>query len=571
MKNVYTTPNMIYKPGAYIFDFIKNRNFDSYKELLAKQMSFGQEQTSVILFLSAIMMDGLQSRLALEMAFNVFHELHHYLQDLTIHACIVKSEFQDKLHKYLCIASNIKGLKYPLFERGNEISNKSIIESTALTKDLNYIHDIYVSLFQCHYDAPDNLKFVSACEDSSSPYHLSLCYQDLVEAHAYWKTLLNVLHSVDNSEQSKLVRDYLNDTNYFPFICKEHFVGCNDDAFRSKKKYLAVFLVFMTVMGVNKSFVDYFHDGDFTMFKNSQIEFFLFTFICLLEISLSIPNPDFVISSIRSGKSIDDFSVVHRFYRFIEKIRKNGLPPSVENEYWFDTLAKWFADDEILSYEKTNNSVGVYLEERSQINGEIVAVSQVRAMLHRKRYPYYFFHYTPILLLGNLEIPLYIYYDGKIEAIICSNKGFTNFVKEDGTHLSCYDEFFLKEDILKYKDQSKGFDLAILQHNARGMFREIINRQMAHSIMESLLNGEYFCCPFKKGLCPYYQDGKHGFYCNEIHDMSYVSQFCKSNIIRRLDYKKIVDDESGKFPDCMFINYMHDYHFNYMNIHFDSL
>lgn len=554
-----------------MFDFIEDRSFNLNKENLIKQMSMEQEQSSAILILYNIMTEGMNSRLTLEMAVNVFHELHHYLQDLTIHACIVKSEIQDIQYKYLRLVSNIKGLKYPLFEGENKISNKHIIESTTFIKDLQYLHDIYISLFQSSYDVPNNFKLVSICEESSSSYHLSLCYQDLVEAHAYWKTLLNVLHFVKNDKQSKLVHDYLNDIHYFPFICKEKYIGCDEKTFKSKKKYLSAFFVFITMMGVSKSFVDYFQKGDFTTFKNSEIEFYLFTFVCLLEISLSIPTPNVITKSIRAGENVENFSVVHRFYRFINKIIKNGFPLNVENEYWFKTLAKWLTNGEVLNYEETDNDVGMYLEERAQLGGEIVATSQVRAMIHRKRYPYYFFNYIPIILLQNLEVPIFIYNNGKIDTIICFNNGFTDFIKEDISHLSCYDEFFLRENILKYKNQSKGFDLSILQHNARGMFREIINRQMAHSITESLLNGEYFCCPFKKGLCPYYQNGKHGFYCNEIHDMSHVSQFCKSNIIRWLDYKKFVDDESGNFPDCMFINYMHDYHFNYTNIHFDSL
>lgn len=566
------SPNMVYKSGAYIFDIVGLQSSEWYRELTSDDDFIkDKDKPLFILILSHILLKGMQSQSSLEIMFNIFHELHHYIQDLTIQACIARSEFNDYLQSQISVASHVDGLKYPLFSIKNRTHNQYRLDSIALTKNLFLFYEIYESLYKKSYEIPSEFNFYSynsSNEDERERLPISLTYQDLIEAHAYWKTLLNILHSVNTDKHNLLVHNYLKDTNYIPFMYNEKYVYCEHKILLAKRKYITAFFIYMVALGSCKEIVDYFNRGDFKSFKKSQFDIYLLNFISLLEISLCTPSPLQIINSIKSGKRIEDFSFVHRFYRFIQKIKNKGLPACIEDEYYFNTLAKYLTSDEIFSYEEADYDIGSHVNNRAKTHYEIVAWSQYRAMNCKKSYPNYFCHINPISFLQDLEIPLFICLNGKIDIIICSQKVLTNCV-DDKNPLSVYNEFFIKRDIRKYLDQSKGFDLCIFQHNAKGMLREIINRQFSHSILESLSTGEYFSCPLNASLCPYYKNGETDFYCKELYRMDSVKKFCKNNVIRYPGYKGIVDDESGNTPDCMYINYMYDNNIKFYNIQFE--
>lgn len=493
-----------------------------------------------------------------------FHELNHYIQDLSLTSCIAEGDFKDKISTALIVLSNEKGLFYPLMKNENRLHNQNALKESQggeMFKALEDIYDVYHFIYKKAHHKPQTTEYDYNSPNEHFFEHFALSYNDLLECYAYVKSYHDLFTYVRTEEEIGKVNQYLNANNVFPFVSegKQFGVDINLKEFNKALPshfYHTAQLLFMAAMPENwGEIIRYYHEDCPKNFHGSMAEMTLIELYLTLEVALNIPDCDYILEQVTTEKvSKEFFSPVHRFYKVIKTIRDNGgFPDAVEGIPFYFTFFNWVANQNGWPiYEKTFNRILSSLSYRFEKYHEAVTSLQTRVLskkLHGN--PHHFFA-PPAYLAFVCGLPLISRNAKQLELVHVLG----NMIKESTGLADMYHTYF--GEIRKANIEK---DMEAIVMNGVAMLRETACRIMSHCVQQALLRKGVFRCPFGESDCP--MSNKK---CKQINDIFSVGEYCKLLILRSEKVKMLLTEELGNMPNCMLLNYLLDYNYNIQNI-----
>ncbi len=539
-------PNLVYKPNSFYIEDREGNYVDSIYN-----NNDGKDVNRLLSYL-----DEELDIDTLDAAISINHEANHYIQDLSVNACIVKGELSDRLTALIVELSKCKDIRFPLSDQNNYRHNHSIDLNDDYKDILRIIDDlnkIQNSLFGKH-TKPDTekYKYDSPNEDLFRQNEISVDF--FLETYAYHKAYWDAFrHFEKNEKVSDLLHELVKRERVYPIHRQGNKFYVDDYnrhiMMRSRYQLINMLLMFSVDNDV-ENYLDYCKKEIPKNYCGSHAFFTHTTHQLIFEAAINIPSLDHILTEVYCNKKdIEQFSPVHRFYLIIKAIRdNNGYPDSVDGENYFKTFYNWVADKyKWLRYDETYGSIMTSLSERAEESGEIFINYQIKATYCKYLDFITFYNSSPDDIIRQLALPL----------VISSANGLI-FYQYDGNItwaptglVNVYERFF--GPVYKYESCYNEQDLmSKSMNNSRNALREIICRLFSKSLNDKILRNNQFLannmyrCPFSDMNCP-----RKSSQCRAFSSFEEVFPNCCKIISRG-------DNGGDNTYDCMFYNYLKD-------------
>lgn len=506
---------------------------------------------------------------------SINHELNHYLQELSINACITEGHFLDYISAYSRELTQKSYFCFPLMNKENRIYNESLVDQLDETDwvrlaNLYKMYDVYKYIYRTIHVKPNRPEYDlgDAVNGIFSEYGMSLKY--ILESYAFHKAYLDCfLQDAENDEEStRLLAEIIRKDKVYPLYDKEGKI-CTENFFRditcnAQYQYLDLLLVVSCLPVSIKEYLDYCEKEMPRNYRNSVALVAHSAQKIIIETALNIPSLDFIMSSIENKKyDIEVFSPVHRIYKIIKTIRDNGgYPESKTDEDFFKTFFDWCAEINYWpSYEESMRSVIRALTKRAVQQKECIPNYQKNAIICKDKAYGKFSQSLPMELLSKLSVPLVISNERGLEVLqLMGNLQYNTAGLLDFYHI------WFNMPVRRYipisdKMFKKELYGAIL-NNHQGAIREILNRIFSVAVTKTLTEDGCFKCPLAENGCH-----RRTEKCKEFEKFACNLQSCKNYVFRSEKSKSFEGDNGkGNFLDCMFLNYLVDYSYNLNNL-----
>lgn len=533
----------------------------------ADEILFSEEDVADIT--SSLTANTFSDEKAFKRAISLGHEVNHYMQELSINACITSGFFRDYLTAYAKILSNNSAIKFPL----NNIDNYEYNHNSTLCDSyqrvlttMDNMQDVYRFIFLKKHRKPKTKEYLYNSPNEKLFIEKEICYDDLLESYAFYKSYWDFFYFNQEGESAKILKKILHDTNFCPIKFKDgqYVIENLKQTFEYVYPYQIVHFLIVVGLPYDTSMKNYLEYCDKEMpfnYQKSPASIVHSAMKVILETALYIPSFDFIMDSLQKNiYDADVFSPVHRFYKIIKTIRDNGgYPDSINGEDYFETFFKFVASkNHWPSYEETFNSMCTMLAQRAKEGKEAIINYQLAAILNKKSEFCRFMQYTPYVFLKKLCLPL----------IVNNHKGLSvNYYFSNGIDIDLsgrtdfFTRYFCKTPIKKYEfvysalSEQEAMERVI--NNSDAAIREIIHRLFSNASYSAYYNKGKYECPFYNIGCPYSKKE-----CRCFTSFDSATQNCKQRILRLPELQTILDKEEGNFPDCMFLNFLLDNDYN---------
>ena len=438
-----------YKPSDFIIEGpFKDRMPEKEDEPITHLDMFSRSVIGRIVGNPEISVQG--SLYNMDIFVHYFHELNHYIQDLSIISCITEGDFKDKISAGLVALSNEKGLFFPLMDNENRRYNQNVLKGSQggeMFNVLEDIYDVYCFIYKETHHKPQTTEYDYKSPNEYFFEHFALSYKDLIECYAYIKSYHDLFDYVGTEEEIGKVNQYFNANNVFPFISEGRQFGVDINLKEFNKASFSHFyhtaqVFFMAAMPEKwGEIIRYYHEDCPKIFHGSLAEMTLIELYLTLEVALNIPNCDYILEKLATGKAKkEDFSPVHRFYKVIKAIRENGgFPDAVDGTPFYFTFFNWVANQyDWLSYEETCDGTLMSLAYRVKQDQEAITSLQFR-VLSKKIHgnPHHFFA-SPAYVASICGLPLISRNANRLELVHVLG----NVIKESTGLADLYHTFF---------------------------------------------------------------------------------------------------------------------------------
>ncbi len=502
-----------------------------------------------------------------EKAISLGHEVNHYMQDLSINACITAGHFRDYLTAYARELSKIDGVKFPLNSEEAKDFNHSLRlseEEQELLTSAEEVNDVYRYLFVQKHIKPETKEYEYKSPIERHFVENKICFDDLLESYAYNKSCWDYIWYNQEGKGAGVLKEVLKKVGFIPLKYRDGKIVIEDRKRELDYVYpyqIVRLLVTLAVpLGTLQEYLDYCeHEMPFN-YMASPAKIMDACMKTILETALCIPGFGFIMGAIQNNTYDKEvFSPVHRFYKIIKTIRDNGgCPNSVEGEDYMETFFNFVADrNHWPSYEETFKSMVSALIPRAKQNGEVWSAYQLNAICNKKSNYRVYAQDIPYNLLNKWCLPLVL---GNEKGLFVNESFGSGFHWNPSGLIDFYHTYFCKE-IKKHEYCCTAANiqeaLARCSDNHQGAVREIICRLFSNAVYRAYFNKGKYECPFYKNGCPYSTSE-----CRCFSDFRDVIGNCKKSILRLPNVQMLLDNEEGNFPDCMFLNYLYDCGFN---------
>lgn len=533
----------------------------------AGKLFFSEEDVADIT--SSLTANTFSDEKSFKRAISLGHEVNHYMQELSINACITSGFFRDYLTAYAKTLSKNSTIKSPLNNIDNYEYNHKLTLADPHKNILDAIDNmqtVYRFLFLKKHSKPKTNEYLYNSPNEYLFVEKEICYDDLLESYAFYKSYWDFFYSNQDKEGAEILKKIIHDTNFCPIMYKDgqYIIENLKQNFEYVYPYQIVHFLMVVGLPFDTSMKNYLEYCDKEMpfnYQKSPASIVHSAMKIILEAALYIPSLDFIMNSLQKEMYDKDvFSPVHRFYKIIKTIRDNGgYPNSIKGEDYFETFFKFVASQNHWpSYEETFYSMSTMLAHRAKVGKEAIINYQLAAILNKKSEYCKFMQYTPYIFLKNNCLPL----------IVNNHRGLSvNYYFSNGVNIDLsgrtdfYTRYFcqtpIKEYEFVYSASNKQEAMERVTNNCEAAIREIIHRILSNASYSTYYNKGKYECPFYNIGCPYSKKD-----CRCFTSFADVTQNCKQRILRLPGLQTILDKEVGNFPDCMFLNFLLDNDFN---------
>jgi hypothetical protein len=523
-----------------------------------------------------------------ERIYTFLHECNHYIQDLSIPACIAFDYFKDSemyILKQLINSSN--NLKCPLLDKNNIEYNRNILDGYNILPnelcskydEMIKLNDIRAKLFETKYDIQD-IAEISITPDRAEPYNLST--RDLLESYAHFKSIIDLINRIykhSEEEQYSEKEQYLNNYNKKMDLYQISFDGKQLNYIMDKVHYsynISRYLYNRYVVFDLKEAIRYIETSWPIGYYENNLSIIDVGFILCLDIALTIPSHNFIIWSIAEGKhKIEDFSPVHRYVAILKKLKENqGFPDAIESESFYITLFNFFTNDANINwtnYYDTVTSWYYFFDDKlKQPNPD--TSDGYRYRLIANKYLYYvkpftnekpkepnpnpFLILSPAMICRNYSIPIFEKVNKGLKIITLFSmldESYYNLDIPYEEHFSNYDLFHYPYNPFKLNVEN---DIKIEFENKASFMRETIYRIICRSIQNSINSANGFTCKFAES------------YNEEFYDYD-SDEDIERNMCPSMDRTKCCNVKNLKeLPTCQCVvrEYLYMFKYNTNNI-----
>ncbi|WP_071150156.1 MULTISPECIES: hypothetical protein [Bacteroides] len=499
-----------------------------------------------------------------------WHELNHYVQDLSNFACILEAEISDWIAGHIKFLSHHPDIRFPLLDAKNiEYNNKLTLneEYAQAKEELRKIIDLKNYLFEQKHKKPkdDEYNFHSPNESFLDNYAVS--FKDLIECSANNKSFWDVFYMAENNDECKLLHQIANEEKLFPYKFENEKINIDILKLKANHEYqlvnhiIIIFIAF--IRNDYRELFDYYkHDIPLNLRKSKAEEIYNIT-RCILEVSMNIPSLEYILNKTETGTyKKEDFCPPLRLYKIIKAVRDNqGFPAAKDNEDFYITFHDWVSTKlGWPTYEETYQSIDHALMKRFFAHKENMITEQLNGILIKKEQYKDFLNWPALRVLQYMHQKILFCNGQGLEIIhllgnyIIYNTGLTNF----------YTEWFnsnIRERQLLFDFDSDKEKIRKILENNQGSIRETLCRLFSHAVKNTFLETGYFQCPLNQTMCPH-----HGSYCQKFKQFDSIKKRCRMRISRLPEGNYIVPEGMGNSPDCMLYNYILDLEFNLKKI-----
>ena len=555
------------------FEYITNSFYIEDRGNAVRNFFYGNKRGINLAMMSGTSTD--EDQFSKKAAIN--HELNHYIQDLSVNACITEGFFLDYLSAYARELSKVDGVKFPLIDNGghNRSYNQSLSSIPSDAKDLlrcfYEMHDVYNYIFLDYYVKPDkeDYRYGATLDPTFVENNHTISYKYLLESYAYHKGYLDSFLK-ETTEGLKIAHNAIRKDKVFPLVFRDGNIGVReglnlkrDFIWQSQYQMVDFLMLISCIPASVKDYLNYCEKEFPENYFNSIAMQVHSAQKVILETALNIPSVNFIMGSIqRSHYDKDAFSPVHRFYKIIKTIRDNhGYPDAIQGEDFFITFHDWCARlNNWPTFEESLGSIAKGLIERAKMGEECITNFQIKALREKVRNYGKFVQQTPMEILSLLGLPvIFSNEDGlQVEQLLGN-------VHYNPSGLLTFYNVWFKTAINKYiktEDNTppKEFYSAIM-NNQIGAIREILSRLFSKAAGKAFIYDGCFRCPLANNGCPRATEE-----CNEFRNVNDVISKCEDRVFRMGDIHFYQENESGNTPDCMFLNYLLDYNYDLKSI-----
>lgn len=549
------------------FNYIKNCFYIEDLNSIISNSFYGEDRGFDMTLLNGQVSDPEQ----LERKISVNHELNHYLQDISINACITEGYFLDYISAFSRELTHNSHLRFPLMNKENRLYNEGLINKLDKSEwdklvTLYQVFDVYKYIYRTLHVKPNRLEYDlgDKLNDIFDQYGISFKY--ILESYAFHKAYIDCFLQDAESDDTTLdlIAEVIRKDRIYPFqykngkIYSENFK--RDIDYKAQYQYLDFLLLISCLPVSTKEYLDYCEKDIPRNYRKSVAIMAHSAKKIIIETALNIPSFNFIMSSVKYKKySIEVFSPVHRIFKIIKTIRdNNGYPNAKTGEDFFITFFNWCAAiNHWPTYEESMGSVFSVLTQRAEQGKECITNYQATAIIQKNNAYGKFSQALPIEWLSKLCLPL-----------IISNKHGLEIMQLMGncryapSGLLDFYQIWFNMPVHKYTPINKEMPLGQLYeaifNNQKGAIREILSRLFSKAAANALTEDGYFKCPLAENGCI-----RRTEQCEKFKSFTSVLQNCKNYVFRCGNQKSFENDSGrGNFPDCMFLNYLYDYKYN---------
>lgn len=481
-----------YQPGAFIMKYFL-KDFP-YESALFSPMFIGDSDVNNFY---SITKGGFTTT---HRILTYLHEGNHYIQDLSLPACLSEDYFYDELSAFVHAAIEIGCTKFPLLSS----ENREYKWMPFIIHNINVHHFLFV---QSHITS-SNAKYSNLFDDIKFKQITDgrgLSYNDLLEGYVHYLSLVNLTDRALLCGKQEYLKAFKDNSTVFPYTYNEEkkYVDFSSAVTDDKYTYHIARLIFLFS---NKGFnltaaLKYLQDEWPNEYRKqgNPLAFLDCAFFLLLDIALTIPAVVYIRELCKNGNyQIEDFSPVHRFLSELKIVEDNhGFPEKNENEPYYVTLFNFFANRlHWISYEDTIKGWDVFLRRTDQPNSD-TSMGYRRRMFRAKNSKFHmFFFQEPFYQMQQTNIPLIcVTRGGKVKIV----KKYGNLDISFESVFDVYNTFNMPYVPWKEYDEKLNNSaewVKIENENSESFFREIIYRIISRDIQKAILFKDSFTCSF---------------------------------------------------------------------------
>lgn len=548
---------------AYSFSYKKNCFYiEDHKNTLSDNEIYGDGKSLYATLTSLTSGNDVES---IDNAITLNHEVNHYMQDLSINACIVQGTLLDYIAACSKELSRVPAIRFPLNQKNNYEYNHQLTlsqEEDNVLHVIDKLYEIYDFIFVRKHCKPitNPYSYNSIHESLFTENPLSVDY--ILETYAYHKAYWDSFLYC-NSHNESLLHEIVKRNKVYPVIFRNNSYVVNNLKYDIEwnKPYQVINLLLLLGLDNkdNQAYLNYCENYIPRNYRESPAINIHSAYRLIFETALNIPSLSHIMTEVYDHqRNIEEFSPVHRFYLIIKAIRENnGYPEAVKGEDFFKTFHDWVSNIYgWLSFEETYNSISYFLYKRAEESKEVIVNFQLTALYHKHKDFKRFIQKQPLDVISSLGLPV----------IINNSKGFIfnqfigNFIYSSAGLIDCYSSFF--GDIVKYQtyslEETSADKISIIMNNNKGALREIVNRLFSSATINKYLNKGVWRCPFSQYGCIRASQA-----CDSFENFIEILTKCEYKILRTREYKSYLPNGGGNVKDCMFYNYILDNNYNF--------
>lgn len=327
---------------------------------------------------------------------NFWHELNHYVQDLSNFACIVETEMYDYIAFYTKELSRHPEIRFPLFEKGNiEYNNHIVLDEDFAhhKKMLDRLSKLYNFLFEKRHKKPNTEEYCFDSPNESFFDCFSLSFTHLIECYAKHKSLWDVFYMAKNEKECTHLHKLVKEERVFPYAFENGKLNFSLLELKQNQEYALVNHIIIVFIALTRSgykeLFDYYENKIPLNVRKTEAEYIYCITKLILEVALNIPSIEFILKTTDESKyKEEDFCPSLRFYKTIKVVRDNyGFPPAKNDEDFYITFHNWVSEQlGWPSYEETYQSIDAALMERFNRSGENMITEQLNGILIKKNH-----------------------------------------------------------------------------------------------------------------------------------------------------------------------------------------
>ena len=498
---------------------------------------------------------------------NFWHELNHYVQDLSCFACIVETETYDYIAACIKELSTHPELRFPFFDKGNIEHNNHVDldENYAYHKKmLEKLTKLYNYLFEKQHKKPNSEDYCFNSLNEGFLDNYSLSFKHLIECYAKHKSYWDAFYMAKDKKECDLLHKLAKEKDIFPYTFENGKLNFDLLKLKQNQEYalvnhIIIVCIALTRPGCSELFDYYENKIPLDVRKTEAEQIFCITKL-ILEVALNIPSIEYILNVTEEGKyQVEDFCPSLRFYKTVKAVRdNNGFPDAKDGEDFYITFHNWVSERMGWpSYEDTYHSIDTALMERFNHSGENMITEQLNGILIKKEHYKDFLNWPAMWVLQHMHQKL-LFCNGQGLEIInligynrIYNTGLTSFYQE------WFSEKKTRKRQLLYDTDSNEERMKKIFTNNQASIRESLCRMFSRAATDAYLHTGRFECPLSKMTCPYCTS-----YCRDFQDFDYMNSSCKMCVLRLPWGLYMRPEGEGNFPDCMFYNYMLDFKYN---------